>query len=150
MNQIFELNQILLIRNKKNGRKRTPKALHCLWCPTILNCEHKKIRVKGKYQKQYVPAKQYCNIPECGKKTLSFRFTLARKLRNPKNDTEFLTAQYCLWKMLVRTPIKNLAPIISKNFEDARPPYCYHIVAYKKNSEMILARNQVLEEILVQ
>lgn len=106
---------------KKAGRRITEKIITCLWCPNTFNCEHKKIKVDNTKWKQWVPLRQYCNTPNCNKKAINFRSILARKLLNPKDESEFNTAQYCLWKMIARSPIQFLHPILIENFEQARP-----------------------------
>ena len=113
---IFEINRIKIL-NKKNGRSRPDKIIPCQFCGNRMDCGHKKIRVKGVNWKQYVPEKQYCGPQPCGKSVQNFRSRLTKKLLYPKNSDEYLTAQYCMWKMLARTPIKYLAPILSEGFK---------------------------------
>lgn len=115
MRKIFETNKLLIITRKKVGRRITPKVIPCLWCPNTFECEHKKIRVEGLGWKQWVPARQYCDTPNCGKKAINFRSVLARKLLSDKEDDR-LTAQYCQWKMIMRTPIRELVPILVNGF----------------------------------
>lgn len=119
MKRHFEINQIRYTIKQNAGRKITEKVIPCLYCPNLIECTHKKLKT-GTW-KQWVPVKQYCNIPNCAKKSISFRTNLAKKLLQPKNESQYLTAQYCLWKMITRTPIEYLIPILSNNFEHARP-----------------------------
>lgn len=122
MNRVFEINRIRLIATKKAGRRRPEKVIPCLWCSYVLECECKKIKVAGINWKQWVPAKQYCDTYPCGKNAVNFRSSLAKKQLSDK-AVDRLTAEYCLWKMMKRTPIKFLSPILQSGFSHAIPKY---------------------------
>lgn len=112
---IFDINRIRIL-NMKNGRSRPDKVIPCSFCGNQMLCGHKKIKMPNKGWKQYVPAKQYCGSQPCGKSVQNFRGRLTKILLNPMDENQYLTAQYCLWKMLARTPIKYLTPLLSEGF----------------------------------
>jgi len=119
IDRIREINRIRIL-NQKSGRTPMPKIITCGYCSDEMECGHKKIRVHNVGWKQWVPQRQYCSS-NCSKPSLNFKVRLHKKLIEPKDQSEYFTAQYCLWKMLGRTPIKELSEILSTNFERARP-----------------------------
>ena len=149
MNLVFETNKIRLLVNKKAGRRRPQKVIPCLYCPSIHECECKKVKVKGIGWKQWVPARQYCLASKCGKRAVNFRSSLAKKLLNKEDQTAFLTAQYCLWKMMGRTPIKYLSPVLSGNFIHAVPQYpCrFNLQLNSKRLEKLVESTKMLNAI---
>lgn len=111
---IFDINRIKVL-NERSGRSIPEKVIPCLWDGNRFICGHKKVRVENIKWKQYVPVKQYCGPNPCGKAVQNFRSRLTKKLLYG-NKNEKLTAEYCLWKMIRRTPIKVLSPTLSEGF----------------------------------
>lgn len=120
MNNIYDINRIRIL-NMKSGRSPMSKIIPCQWCGIAMECGHKKVRVKGVSWKQWVPARQYCSSQPCAKQSLNFKVRLTKKLLNPTSQDEYLSANYCLMKMLTRSPIEFLSPILTNCFEHARP-----------------------------
>ena len=110
----FEINKVRHIIRRKAGRKITERVIPCLFDGELIEVEYKKIKMNG--WKEWFLLKQYCSTRHCGKKAILFRTRLAKLMLSESKDDQ-LTAQYVLWKMITRTPVKDLLPLLAKGFE---------------------------------
>lgn len=109
----FDINRVRHIIKRKAGRKITERVIPCLFDGELIEVEYKKVKMNG--WKYWFPLKQYCSTRHCGKKAILFRVKLAKKLLSENRD-EQLMAQYVLWKMITRTSIKELIPLLTNGF----------------------------------
>ena len=113
---VYLINKVRLVMKKNSGRRSTNRVIACMWCSKIIECECKKVRVEGVQWKQWVPARQYCDVSSCAKKAINFKSKLTKKLLHPKDENEKLQAEYCLAKWIIRTPLKELQKVLMDGF----------------------------------
>ena len=111
--RMFEINKVRHLIKKKAGRRITEIQLSCLYDGEIFVTDFKKIKMNG--WKYWFPAKQYCTTRYCGKRAILLRTKLAKKLQSNSLDDR-LVGQYVLWKMITRTPMCVLLPILTNGF----------------------------------
>lgn len=131
-NPIYLINKVRLVMKKNSGRRQTNRVISCMWCSAIIECECKKVRVEGVKWKQWVPARQYCEVHSCAKKAINFKSKLTKKLLNPKDENERLCAEYCLAKWIIRCPLKYLQPILMDGFKHDRCVIASHHALHSK------------------
>lgn len=118
MSRCFTINKQRYQSRQGKTRQLLIKKMPCAFCDGEFENEFRKIKIGVRNQR--IPLKQYCTGTRCQKAGINFRTSLVRHLQSD-NLSSNLTAQYVLWKMITRTPIKYLTPVLYDNFESARP-----------------------------
>jgi len=101
-----------------NIRRQRPELDRCKTCGNKLyffNNGIKKVKING--TKQLVQEKDFCDL-KCSKKKCVF-FQKINMVLQTDNYSDYLVAQYCLWKMLRRTPLTELAKILESKMKSA-------------------------------